>query len=60
MQHAKQFYSSILHTQLQDEGDKTYQMAIFAHELGDVSGMLIKAEDYEPKLYRWSHLFQCR
>lgn len=49
MQRAKQFYSAVLETQLQDEGDdETYQMSIFAHKSGDVSGMLIKAEGYEP------------
>lgn len=48
MQRAKQFYTSVLNTQLQDEGDDTYQMSVFEHELGGVSGMLLKADDYEP------------
>lgn len=48
MQRAKQFYTSVLNTQLQDEGDETYQMSVFEHELGGVSGMLLKADDYEP------------
>lgn len=48
MARAKAFYQSVLQTTFKDEEMSGYQIAIFAHDLPSVSGMLIAGEHYEP------------
>lgn len=48
MQRAQEFYQNILQMSFKDEAIDGYQLAIFAHDEGAVSGMLVSGEHYLP------------
>ncbi len=48
MERAKIFYSAVMETGFEDNEMNGFKMAIFDFEEPAVSGMLIKAEGYEP------------
>jgi predicted enzyme related to lactoylglutathione lyase len=48
MSRAKQFYATVLQTQFMDDEMDGFKMAIFDHEMGAASGMLVLGEDYRP------------
>lgn len=48
MERAKQFYQKVMQTVFMDDEMDGFRMAIFDHELGVASGMLVLGENYEP------------
>lgn len=48
MDRAKKFYTDVMQTSFKDDEMDGFQMSIFEAEEQAVSGMLVKAEGYEP------------
>ena len=48
MARAKQFYQEVMQTEFMDDEMDGFRMAIFNHEPGAASGMLVLGENYEP------------
>lgn len=48
MERAKAFYAKVLETSFEDDEMDGFKMSIFDHKEGAVSGMLVKADKYEP------------
>ena len=48
MERAKKFYTEVMHTSFKDDEMDGFKMSIFEADEKAASGMLIKAEGYEP------------